>query len=198
VSAVTMPQFTARAALRSTGVEYRHPVVDPKAADVVTPAQANDCYEDCAASCHEGAPANLRSCLSTCRTTCAARPSAPSPPPASSGGLPVYGNYCGPGHGDPTYTTPPVDAVDAVCQAHDRCYDTRGYFNCGCDRALIAAMPGAILATPSRAGRAAGALVAGFFAGWPCQCPARLCAPFIGCVTLPGAGGVGVGGAGPC
>ena len=36
--------------------------------------------------------------------------------------LPVYGNYCGFGHGDPTGNTPPVDAVDAVCREHDRCY----------------------------------------------------------------------------
>ena len=28
--------------------------------------------------------------------------------------LPVYGNYCGVGHGDPTFETPPVDAVDLV------------------------------------------------------------------------------------
>jgi hypothetical protein len=192
---VAIPGFTSEAAVRTR----QHGLV---VSALLPPGEdPNDCYEDCAASCHEGPSQNFRTCLSACRTTCAARPSSPPPapaPPASAGGLPVYGNYCGPGHGDPTYTTPPVDAVDAVCEAHDRCYDTRGYFNCGCDRALITAMPGAIVATPSPAGKAAGAIVAGFFAGWPCQCPATFCAPFIGCVTLPGAGGVGVGGAGPC
>jgi hypothetical protein len=193
---VGIPGFTSEA-----GVRTRHRGLVVLA--IPPPGQTrDDCYLDCAATCHEGTPASLRTCLSNCRTTCAARPSGPPPaappPPASSGGLPIYGNYCGPGHGDPTYTTPPVDAVDAVCRAHDRCYDTGGYFNCGCDRALIAAMPSAIAATPSPAGKAAGALVAGFFAGLPCQCPARFCAPFIGCVTLPGAGGVGIGGAGPC
>jgi hypothetical protein len=194
---VAIPGFTPEAAVRTR----QHGLV---VSALLPPGEdPNGCYEDCAASCHEGPPQNFRTCLSTCRTRCRSTGTTSPPPatlplPASSGGLPVYGNYCGPGHGDPTYTTPPLDAVDAVCQAHDRCYDTRGYFNCGCDRALITAMPGAIIGTPSPAGKAAGALVAGFFAGWPCQCPATLCAPFIGCVTLPGAGGVGVGGAGFC
>ena len=31
--------------------------------------------------------------------------------------LPVYGNYCGVGHGDPTWKTPPIDAVDLVCRS---------------------------------------------------------------------------------
>jgi hypothetical protein len=39
--------------------------------------------------------------------------------------------------------------VDAVCQAHDRCYDTMGFANCACDRALIASMPVAIAVTPT-------------------------------------------------
>jgi hypothetical protein len=29
--------------------------------------------------------------------------------------FPVYGNYCGVGHGDPTFKTPPIDDVDLVC-----------------------------------------------------------------------------------
>ena len=29
--------------------------------------------------------------------------------------FPVYGNYCGVGHGDPTFKTPPIDA-DLVCR----------------------------------------------------------------------------------
>jgi hypothetical protein len=91
--------------------------------------------------------------------------------------------------------TPPVDAVDAVCQAHDRCYDTMGFANCACDRALIALMPVAIAATPTPGGQLAGATIAGFFAGWPCQCPATFCFPFGGCTTIPIPG---VGGAGPC
>lgn len=48
-------------------------------------------------------------------------------------GLPVYGNWCGPGHGGGT----PVDAVDAACQTHDNCYGDRGYFDCQCDDQLV-------------------------------------------------------------
>ena len=40
--------------------------------------------------------------------------------------IPIYGNWCGPGHGG----GPAIDAVDAVCRAHDQCYGSRGYFNC--------------------------------------------------------------------
>ena len=73
----------------------------------------------------------------------------------SGSGLPIYGNYCGPGHGDPTGATPAVDAVDAVCRAHDLCYGATNMFNCGCDRALIASMPAAIAATPCLTGKIA-------------------------------------------
>src|SRR4051812_633791 len=59
--------------------------------------------------------------------------------------IPVYGNHCGPGYGDPN--KPAVDAVDAVCKAHDACYSARGYFDCRCDRELIRSMPAAIAAT---------------------------------------------------
>ena len=47
--------------------------------------------------------------------------------------LPVYGNYCGVGHGDPTWKTPPIDAVDLVCREHHRCYSLLGDF----DRVLV-------------------------------------------------------------
>ena len=36
--------------------------------------------------------------------------------------IPIYGNWCGPGHGG----GPAIDAVDAVCRAHDQCYGQRG------------------------------------------------------------------------
>src|SRR4028119_2457915 len=57
--------------------------------------------------------------------------------------LPFYGNYCGRGHGDPTGNTPPIDAVDAVCREHNRCYRLPGAFDARGDRALVASMPGA-------------------------------------------------------
>lgn len=47
--------------------------------------------------------------------------------------LPIWGNWCGPGHGG----GPAVDVLDAGCRAHDKCYAERGYFNCACDRALV-------------------------------------------------------------
>ena len=50
-------------------------------------------------------------------------------------GLPcLYGRWCGPGCSGPGA---PIDALDTCCQTHDQCYSRRGYFNCGCDRALL-------------------------------------------------------------
>ncbi len=72
--------------------------------------------------------------------------------------LPVYGNYCGLGHGDPTGNTPPIDAVDAVCREHDLCYARLGDFDSRCDQAFIESMPSAIASTPSQAGKNAGLL----------------------------------------
>ena len=72
--------------------------------------------------------------------------------------LPVYGNYCGAGHGDPTGRTPPTDAVDAICREHDRCYRRLGDFDFRCDRALIRDMPSAIADTPSPIGKSVGFL----------------------------------------
>jgi len=71
--------------------------------------------------------------------------------------LPVYGNYCGVGHGDPTFQTPPVDAVDLVCREHDRCYGLLGDFDERCDRNLIEMMPNAIALTPTPLGKQVGA-----------------------------------------
>jgi hypothetical protein len=43
--------------------------------------------------------------------------------------LPVYGNYCGPGHGcrGPIPPCPkPIDDLDACCRVHDNCYGVNG------------------------------------------------------------------------
>src|SRR4028118_1689966 len=72
--------------------------------------------------------------------------------------LPVYGNYCGLGHGDPTGNTPPIDAVDAVCREHDLCYALLGDFDSRCDQDFIECMPRAIASTPSPVGKNAGFL----------------------------------------
>jgi hypothetical protein len=77
--------------------------------------------------------------------------------------FPVYGNYCGFGHGDPTGKTPPIDAVDAVCREHDLCYRLRGDFDRRCDRNLIETMPDAIASTPSPQGKNAGLLALLYF-----------------------------------
>jgi hypothetical protein len=77
--------------------------------------------------------------------------------------FPVYGNYCGPGHDDPTGDTPPIDAVDAVCREHNRCYRLLGAFDRRCDRNLIESMPSAIASTPSPIGKKAGLLALLYF-----------------------------------
>eukprot|EP00180_Rhodochaete_pulchella_P002020 Plantae.Rhodophyta-Rhodochaete_pulchella.ctg30468.p1 GENE.Plantae.Rhodophyta-Rhodochaete_pulchella.ctg30468~~Plantae.Rhodophyta-Rhodochaete_pulchella.ctg30468.p1 ORF type:complete len:129 (-),score=3.32 Plantae.Rhodophyta-Rhodochaete_pulchella.ctg30468:412-798(-) len=51
-------------------------------------------------------------------------------------GVPMHGNWCGPGHGGGT----PVDEVDTACKDHDLCYRAHGYFNCKCDNELVSAL----------------------------------------------------------
>ena len=41
----------------------------------------------------------------------------------------LHGHYCGPGHGDIVNGPKPVDALDALCRAHDIGYERKGYFN---------------------------------------------------------------------
>ena len=77
--------------------------------------------------------------------------------------LPFYGNYYGPGHGDPTYKTPPVDAVDLACREHNRCYALLGDFDSRCDRNFVELLPTAIAETPSGEGKKAGLLALLYF-----------------------------------
>lgn len=49
-------------------------------------------------------------------------------------GVPLWGNWCGPGHGGGSA----VDVLDSICQTHDNCYGDRGYFACSCDREIVA------------------------------------------------------------
>lgn len=77
--------------------------------------------------------------------------------------LPFYGNYCGPGHGDPTYQTPPVDAVDLACREHNRCYALLGDFDSRCDQRFVELLPTAIAETPSQEGKKAGLLALLYF-----------------------------------
>lgn len=48
----------------------------------------------------------------------------------------MWGNWCGPGYGGQAA----VDLLDRACRDHDTCYASKGYFNCGCDQNLIAAI----------------------------------------------------------
>ena len=77
--------------------------------------------------------------------------------------MPVYGNYCGMGHGDPTGKTPPIDAVDAACREHDMCYESLGDFEPWCDLELIGSMPDAIARTESPLGKQAGVMALLYF-----------------------------------
>jgi hypothetical protein len=83
--------------------------------------------------------------------------------PERPSSLPFYGNYCGPGHGDPTYQTPPVDAVDLACREHNRCYALLGGFDSRCDRRFVKLLPTAIAETPSQEGKKAGLLALLYF-----------------------------------
>jgi len=170
---------------------------------VVVPAS---CFGDCFQDCISMGGMSKSGCTVLCNQECGGKPpdnpatgSGSGPPPGCSPllptgtGLPVYGNYCGPGFGDPTGRTPPVDSVDAVCRAHDMCYGATNMFNCGCDRALISSMPSAIATSPCISGKAAGAAAMRYFSTAPCFCNTRICTPVTGCATVltPGRGGVG-------
>jgi Phospholipase A2 len=115
-------------------------------------------------------------------------PAAPAPmPPMLLSGLDVYGKWCGPGNSGPGA---PIDRVDQVCCRHDKCYSNRGYFDCSCDRDLIASMPAAIAhPSTSASGQVAGAGAIAVFTALPCICH-RACFPFLGCHDIPGPGGV--------
>ncbi len=53
----------------------------------------------------------------------------------SAQGLPIYGNWCGPGHSGPGE---PIDDLDRACMNHDKCYASKGYTTCSCDEDLLA------------------------------------------------------------
>lgn len=63
----------------------------------------------------------------------ASQQSAPEGQLSIQAGVPIWGNWCGPGHGGGVA----VDVLDSICRTHDRCYGSRGYFACSCDRAIV-------------------------------------------------------------
>jgi hypothetical protein len=96
-------------------------------------------------------------------------------------GIPIYGNWCGPGHGGES--GPPIDPVDQVCCRHDKCYDQIGYFACSCNQDLLNALPLAMAnpMTPPE-GVFAGLEMMAAFDNLPCLC--YICPPFGGCLPV--------------
>ena len=82
-------------------------------------------------------------------------------------GLPVYGNWCGPGYGG---SGSPVDDVDRACMIHDNCYGAKGYFNCSCDQELVTSLERAINSGGvSFRGRLMGRIIRRWFQLQPCR-----------------------------
>lgn len=80
-------------------------------------------------------------------------------------GIPVHGNWCGPGHGGGQ----PVDELDVACMQHDQCYDRKGYLDCGCDKKLVGNITSLVASRQLNAGTLAKALViSGWFSNSPC------------------------------
>lgn len=90
---------------------------------------------------------------------------------AAEASLPIYGNWCGPGHGG----GPTVDALDAACKKHDECYDRRGYFDCDCDKSLTREVD-TLITSRRLTGRARAAALAvrAYFSVSPCVRHARI------------------------
>jgi hypothetical protein len=93
---------------------------------------------------------------------------------ASGVSIPVHGHYCGPNHGDADYSLAPIDAVDAACKAHDRCYEQedQGLLSCACDMALLTALA-SLTATPDKLNMRsaiAAAAIFGWFSQSDCEC----------------------------
>lgn len=55
----------------------------------------------------------------------------------ATSGVPIYGNWCGPGRPPKGKNPPAIDTLDRGCRAHDKCYDKRGYHKCSCDREFL-------------------------------------------------------------
>eukprot|EP00275_Glaucocystis_incrassata_P000856 EC120923.1.p1 GENE.EC120923.1~~EC120923.1.p1 ORF type:complete len:156 (+),score=7.69 EC120923.1:97-564(+) len=87
----------------------------------------------------------------------------------------VYGNHCGPNHGDPTYKKEPKDELDALCKRHDECYDVNrgGYYqDCSCDYQFIQAIKEIHSSLPDET-RQASVLMQSFFKTSGCSCKKR-------------------------
>ena len=84
---------------------------------------------------------------------------------APEDGIPVYGRWCGPGHG----SGEPIDEVDRACMEHDNCYDRNGYFDCGCDSQLLGDLQRALVSGKlSPQARTAALAMSAWFSAQPC------------------------------
>lgn len=86
----------------------------------------------------------------------------------------IHGRYCGPSHGDPTYSAEPIDGVDHACMRHDQCYDENvggRYLSCGCDFQLASDLL-TLMATSEESEYSAALAVAivGYFSRSECKC----------------------------
>jgi hypothetical protein len=94
---------------------------------------ATNCAKECGACtkilgqtvCVPSRQACFKACLKEQKLVCLLKA-------AEKVGL-VHGRYCGLSN----KAGPPVDALDAACRAHDRCWAKRGQFACSCDRQLV-------------------------------------------------------------
>lgn len=85
---------------------------------------------------------------------------------AGAEGLPIYGNWCGPGYG----SGEPVDDLDRACMEHDHCYDRRGWGDCSCNRELQAAIDEALRnGHVNPLGRLVGPAMRRWFQWQPCR-----------------------------
>jgi hypothetical protein len=192
MSKSSLPGFTGEASLYHAGSGYvRHmyhqteQMIHP--ATYIDQGCLNGCKVNCGSEC-AGMSGPLKSacirqcardnkeCESICQRPGNPPPIPPPTAPPSGGGLVIYGEYCGPGHGDDSGATVPKDAVDAACRAHDLCYNSTNYLNCGCDRALLNALPAAISNSPTAEGKAAGRSISAYFSISPCVCSSWICA----------------------
>lgn len=58
--------------------------------------------------------------------------------------FPVYGHWCGPNHPLAGQSPAPYDQLDALCMAHDKCYERSGYSDCSCDLQLVTTLRAAM------------------------------------------------------
>jgi hypothetical protein len=88
--------------------------------------------------------------------------------------IPLYGNWCGPGHAGPGA---PIDAVDEACCRHDMCFCEDGYDDCACNRQGAADLVAASVAGDTLpGGRVAGPSIAAALLAAPCLCH-EICGP---------------------